>query len=222
LIATASSQLGRARVSDTVASQGTKHPGGESKTRTNSVAWLTGFGDAILEGLEDKICDIVSCRPENTEEFQVIHYEVSQEYRPHYDSYDMLNEHGRLNTVRGGNRLITVLLYLSDVDEGGGTSFPNLGITVAPKKGRMLCFYNTRPVTGPGFFPDGPHQAYVPEPNSLHAGDPVIKGTKWAVNKWIRQRAMKPVRPRRLPAAGDPTEEVDAGMRGLSMDGGAA
>ena len=70
MIATASSQLGRARVSDTVASQGTKHPGGESKTRTNSVAWLTGFGDAILEGLEDKICDIVSCRPENTEEFQ--------------------------------------------------------------------------------------------------------------------------------------------------------
>ena len=56
----------------------------------------------------------------DTEEFQVIHYEVSQEYRPHYDSYDMLNEHGRLNTVRGGNRLITVLLYLSDVDEGGG------------------------------------------------------------------------------------------------------
>ena len=62
LIATASGQLGRARVSDTVASQGTKTPGGESKTRTNSVAWLTGCGDAVLEALEDKICDIVNCR----------------------------------------------------------------------------------------------------------------------------------------------------------------
>jgi prolyl 4-hydroxylase len=201
LISTASSQLGRARVSDTVASQGTKTPGGESKTRTNSVAWLTGSGDPILEALEDKICDIVACQPENTEEFQVIYYEKEQEYRPHYDSYDMLSEHGRLNTVRGGNRLITMLLYLSDVDEGGGTSFPNLGLTVQAKKGRMLVFYNVRPVEAPGFYPDGPAQAYVPEPNALHSGDPVIAGTKWAVNKWVRQREMKPQRPRRLPPA---------------------
>lgn len=207
LITTASGHLGRARVSDTVASQATKVPGGESNTRTNSVAWLTGCGDPILEALEDKLCDIVGCPPENTEEFQVIYYEKNQEYRPHYDSYDMRNEHGQLNTVRGGNRLITMLLYLSDVEEGGGTSFPNLGLTVQAKKGRLLVFYNVRPVACPGFYPDGPAQAYVPEPNALHSGDPVIAGTKWAVNKWVRQREMKPPRPRRLPPPG---ADVDA------------
>jgi hypothetical protein len=31
----------------------------------------------------------------------------------------------------------TYLLYLSDVDEGGGTHFSELNVTVAPKKGRL-------------------------------------------------------------------------------------
>ena len=26
----------------------------------------------------------------------MIHYEIEQEYRPHYDSYDMLSEHGQV------------------------------------------------------------------------------------------------------------------------------
>jgi hypothetical protein len=78
----------------------------------------------------------------------------------------------------------------------------SVGITVQAKKGRMLVFYNVRPVDAPGFYLEGPQQAYVPEPNALHAGDPVTAGTKWAVNKWVRQREMKPPRPRRLPPAG--------------------
>jgi hypothetical protein len=30
----------------------------------------------------------------------VIYYEKTQEYRPHYDSYDTSEEHGKQNTVR--------------------------------------------------------------------------------------------------------------------------
>ena len=37
-----------------------------------------------------------------------------------------------------GPRVLTFFLYLSDVDEGGGTSFADLGIVVSPKKGRAL------------------------------------------------------------------------------------
>merc|ERR1712046_381227 len=33
-------------------------------------------------------------------------------------------------------RAWTFLLYLNDVPEGGGTSFPKLNLTIAPKKGR--------------------------------------------------------------------------------------
>ena len=197
LIGTASSQLDRARVSDTAAAQGTKTPGGLSATRTNSVAWLTGCGDPVLEALEDRICDTVKWHAECTEEFQVIHYEKNQEYRPHYDAYDTSGEHGQANTVRGGNRLMTVLLYLSDVESGGGTSFPNVGITVTPKKGRVLVFYNCR------FGTDNIVDPSNPDPKSLHSGDPVLSGVKWAVNKWIRERPMKAVRARRLPPLPD-------------------
>ena len=61
-------------------------------------------------------CALLGCRPECTESFQVIHYEEGQEYKPHLDAYDTSTDHGLNNCKRGGNRLITTLLYLSDVD----------------------------------------------------------------------------------------------------------
>lgn len=40
-----------------------------------------------------------------------------------------------------GVRILTVFLYLNDVEEGGGTDFPKLGITVEPKKGKAVIWY---------------------------------------------------------------------------------
>jgi 2OG-Fe(II) oxygenase superfamily len=37
-----------------------------------------------------------------------------------------------------GPRILTFFLYLSDVEEGGETNFPVLGISVKPKKGKAL------------------------------------------------------------------------------------
>jgi hypothetical protein len=37
-----------------------------------------------------------------------------------------------------GPRVLTFFLYLSDVEEGGETAFPLLGIAVKPKKGKAL------------------------------------------------------------------------------------
>jgi 2-oxoglutarate-Fe(II)-dependent oxygenase superfamily protein len=38
------------------------------------------------------------------------------------------------------NRYLVLLWYLNDVAEGGATRFPQLGIDVAPKRGRLLMF----------------------------------------------------------------------------------
>jgi prolyl 4-hydroxylase len=35
-------------------------------------------------------------------------------------------------------RILTLYLYLNDVEEGGGTNFDELDITVMPKRGRAL------------------------------------------------------------------------------------
>ena len=109
IIAKSEPQLKRARVSG-------MQDGRVSSGRTNSVAWMAAGGDEVFETVEDKVCDLVGCRPECTESFQVIHYEEGQEYKPHLDAYDTSTDHGLNNCKRGGNRLITTLLYLSDVD----------------------------------------------------------------------------------------------------------
>lgn len=38
------------------------------------------------------------------------------------------------------NRYLVFLWYLNDVDEGGGTEFPELGITIQAKAGRLVVF----------------------------------------------------------------------------------
>ena len=76
--------------------------------------------------------------------------------------------------------MVTVLVYLNDVEEGGGTDFPELGVTVTAKKGDVVVFHNVINET-----PVASHPKI--HPKSLHAGMPVIKGEKWMVNLWFRE-----------------------------------
>ena len=35
-----------------------------SNVRTNSVGWVSSAGDPVLEGVEDRICELFGCEPE--------------------------------------------------------------------------------------------------------------------------------------------------------------
>ena len=35
-----------------------------SNVRTNSVGWVASAGDRVLEAVEDRICELFSCKPE--------------------------------------------------------------------------------------------------------------------------------------------------------------
>lgn len=124
---------------------------------------------------------------EHGEGLQVLHYEVGQKYESHFDYF--LED---FSTANGGQRIATILMYLSDVEEGGETVFPNAkgnisavpywnelsqcgkeGLSAKPKRGDALLFWSMRP------------DASL-DPTSLHGGCPVIKGDKWSATKWIR------------------------------------
>jgi prolyl 4-hydroxylase len=93
--------------------------------------------------------------------------------------------------VKGGQRMVTCLLYLDEPEEGGGTSFPNLDMEVIARKGRMLLFHNCHP------------SSIIRHPDSLHVGMPVLSGENWACNFWFREREYQagtvPTRKKDLP-----------------------
>lgn len=140
-----------------------------SRIRTSSGAWLTWQEDEVVSSIEQRIASITGLPPENGENFHVLHYQYGQEYRPHYDWF--LDEQPTMK--RGGQRAVSVILYLAEPEEGGQTDFPKLGISVEPKRRMLLMFHNTKP---------NGERDY----ETLHAGVPVKKGEKWIATKWIR------------------------------------
>jgi len=145
-----------------------------SEGRTGSNHWLKYDEDDVVKSIGQRIADIVGLPLENAESMQIIHYGPEQEYRPHFDAFNLSLARGQKAAQWGGQRLVTALVYLNKVEGGGATQFPKLGITVPASPGRMVIFHNTTEDIS------GPH------PLSLHAGMPVEAGEKWAFNLWFR------------------------------------
>ncbi|KZV39593.1 putative prolyl 4-hydroxylase 3 [Dorcoceras hygrometricum] len=127
----------------------------DSRVRTSSGMFLRRGQDKIIRTIEKRIADYTFIPAEHGEGLQVLHYEVGQKYEPHYDYF--LDE---FNTKNGGQRIATVLMYLSDVEDGGETIFPaakgnfsavpgwsemsecaQRGLAVKPKMGDALLFW---------------------------------------------------------------------------------
>jgi hypothetical protein len=112
----------------------------------------------------------------HAEPLSVLRYLPGQEYKPHYDHF-AVDEQGAPHVQDGnGQRVVTVFVYLNDVEAGGETDFPRLAIRVQPGKGKAVAFLNCD-ATG------------KPNPDMLHAGMPVARGEKWLATLWFRERA---------------------------------
>ena len=142
--------------------------------RTSEMAFIQRGEAEVAERIERRLAALAHWPADCGEPFQLQKYGSTQEYRPHFDWLDPDSEGHRSHLQRGGQRLATFILYLSDVEQGGGTVFPAIGLEVFPKKGNALWFLNT----------DSDHQ---PDRQTLHGGAPVVSGTKIIANKWLRQ-----------------------------------
>lgn len=147
-----------------------------SDGRSGSNCWIAHDHGRFTLKLAQRISQLLGIPLTHAESFQVVHYLPGQQYKPHYDAWDAGTARGDRNLARGGQRLVTALVYLNDVADGGATAFPHLKISVAPRKGSLLVFHNC---------PVGTDQKHK---HSLHGGMPVTTGEKWAANLWFRQR----------------------------------
>mmetsp|Transcript_18858 Transcript_18858/g.18977 ORF Transcript_18858/g.18977 Transcript_18858/m.18977 type:complete len:395 (-) Transcript_18858:129-1313(-) len=141
-----------------------------SSGRTSSNAWCRTEceQDPDVQNVMARIEEVTTVPKNHYESFQILKYTVGQKYSTHHDSDESDNN------IPCGPRILTFFLYLSDVEEGGETSFPTLGISVKPKKGRALLW--------PSVLNHWPNRV---DGRTTHEAKPVIKGKKFAANAWI-------------------------------------
>lgn len=149
----------------------------ENTGRTGNVCWIPQRHDPVIAALAERISSLVGLPLANSEPFQLVHYRETQSYAPHFDGWDPTTEAGKRCMVRGGQRLVTCLLYLNDVQGSGATVFPRLKMGMDARKGRMLLFHNCANGTA------------TLHPDALHGGTPVRNGEKWICNLWFRERS---------------------------------
>ena len=134
------------------------------------------FGRAespLCQRIEERIAVLLNWPVIHGEGLQVLHYLPGAEYKPHHDYFDPAQPGMAAVLARGGQRVGTLVMYLSTPERGGGTSFPDVALEVAPIKGNAVFFSYDR--------------AHA-STRTLHGGAPVLAGEKWVATKWLRER----------------------------------
>ncbi|KIZ02233.1 hypothetical protein MNEG_5728 [Monoraphidium neglectum] len=180
----------RARAHAHVVDQATGKPMA-SEVRTSTGTFFQRGDDDVIRRIEERVAAVTMIPVENQEGLQMLRYRDGQKYEPHADFF---REKYNQDDIHGGQRIITVLMYLSTPEWGGETIFPNAEFassgddlsecakkgpsTLAnkPYKGDALMFYSLTP--------DG-----VEDEMSIHGSCPTLKGEKWSATKWIHVNA---------------------------------
>jgi prolyl 4-hydroxylase len=142
--------------------------------RKSQTAWLHR-DDPVVSKIIGRVCDLVKISPKNAEKMQVVKYDQNGYYNLHYDaSCDDRPECVEFEK-NGGQRVITMLIYLNNEYDGGETDFPKLGSKYKPPKNSGLLFYSLE------------KNGNKCHPLSIHAGTPVKSGNKYIANIWLRE-----------------------------------
>lgn len=128
-----------------------------------------------VKALDAQLFALNGIDPAHGEPVQGQRYAVGQEFKPHCDYFNPGGEDWEKYTAVAGQRTWTFMIYLNEVEAGGGTRFKCIGKTFQPETGKLLCWNNRRP--------DG-----RVNPNTLHHGMKVRRGTKYVITKWYREK----------------------------------
>ena len=140
--------------------------------RTSDGMFFERGEHALIRALEQRIAELLQWPLEHGEGLQILRYRPGAEYRPHHDYFDPVHSGTPRILERGGQRVGTLVMYLNTPDGGGATTFPDVGLEVAPVRGNAVFFSYDRA---------------HPSTKTLHGGAPVTAGEKWVATKWLRE-----------------------------------
>jgi prolyl 4-hydroxylase len=142
--------------------------------RTSSGTFFHINENPFIAKLDHRIAALMNLPVHNGEGIQILNYQIGGEYKPHFDYFPPDLPGSATHIARGGQRVATLVMYLNDVEEGGETIFPEIGLKVAPRQGCAVYFAYC-------------NSMQQIDPLTYHGGNPVIKGEKWIATKWMRQ-----------------------------------
>lgn len=147
---------------------------GDEAFRTSATGDLDP-ADLAVAALEAKLTELTGIAPAHGEPIQGQRYEVGQEFKPHTDYFEPHGPDYQRYCSVAGQRTWTAMIYLNDVEAGGGTRFKAIGKTFQPEAGRLLVWNNR--VAGGAL-----------NAATVHHGMKVRKGSKYVITRWYRER----------------------------------
>ena len=134
--------------------------------------------DAAVRAIDARLAQLTGLPLSYGESAQGQRYRRGQYFQEHYDWFNTAAGYWQREQCSGGQRSWTAMIYLNDVAEGGMTEFTRIRLNVPPRAGYLLLWNNA--------LADG-----TPNPWSMHAARPVVRGVKYVITKWFRSRAWR-------------------------------
>lgn len=138
--------------------------------------------DPVIKTLNTLAGHYANLNASQAEDLHVTNYGIGGHFSPHTDFYTPVGMPTLPWLGSLGDRIATFMVYLTDVEAGGATVFPELNVTIFPKKGSAAFWYNQH-LDGTG------------DVRTVHSGCPILFGSKWLMNKWFRQAHQDVTRP---------------------------
>ncbi|VDD80026.1 unnamed protein product [Mesocestoides corti] len=148
--------------------------------RVTKNVWLPDDLNNLTKSINSRIRMVTGLSIDHGEELQVANYGLGGYYAPHFD-YARRFEVDAYERNHG-NRIATFMVYLTPVQLGGATVFTKIGAIVKPVARSAVFWYNLLR-SGDG------------DLRSRHGACPVLVGSKWVMNKWIRDSGQELKRP---------------------------
>lgn len=153
----------------------------DDKVRTSSTCDLSNSLGAPTVKLNERINAHMGIHELFGEILQGQHYEETQEFKSHTDTFAPNSEEFEKFAKTTGQRTWTFMIYLNELEDGGETKFTK----VKTSGGKELSFRPEKglAVTWNNLYVNGDINNY-----SMHQGCPVKKGEKIIITKWFRER----------------------------------